>query len=531
MYNRCMRTRVSIVFLSVVFALLTLAPYLLASSTAGAYRFTGFLFNPLDGASYLAKMQQGWEGGWQYALAFTDAPGPGAYLFLYYLFLGHVAHWFGLSLILTYHAARVVGASIFLIVAWWAFGKLGLTPRARAIAWATVLIGSGFGWTAALTGYAPSDLWVAEFVPFLSMLTSAHFPLAMALQLYLVAECVSTNQKNIFLHFIGVWSASMGLAILQPFALIPLALAMVAWIIWQRLRTNQLSTEPIIKLGVLVAGAAPFGFYDYWVTRSLPAFASWSAQNQTPTPPIWDIALAFGPLGLILLIALAAWMRQRGFAFSTRGREGGKSTLLDSPKLLLGLWLASIIVLMYLPIALQRRMMLGAMLPVIILAAPMIERWLFAPNFQPRRLLMGLLIFPLSNLIVLGAMTRAIQSHDPTFFLTPGQAAAMDWLTMHTAPGDVVMAPAELSKWIPGLTGLRVVYGHPMETPFAEAALADIHLFYQGDPAAATILQRHHVKWIYCDAQAMICPVVGASSAQLMWEAWGNRLFQVRYDR
>jgi hypothetical protein len=527
MYNPCMRTRIPIVFFSVLFALLTLAPYLLASSSAGPYRFTGFLFNPLDGASYLAKMRQGWEGSWQYTLAFTDAPGPGAYLFSYYVLLGHAAKLFGLSLIAVYHAARITGAAVFLMTAWWAFGRFGLTDRARLIAWVTILMGSGFGWAAALAGYASSDLWVAEFVPFLGMLTSAHFPLAMALLMILIVEFTAANTQKFFLRHLAVLTTSAALAILQPFALIPLTLALAAWIIWCRIRNHRFPPGAITKLTVLIAAVAPFALYDSWVTQSLPTFASWSAQNQTPSPPVWDTALALGPLGLTLLIAFGVWIRQKRIASTSHALEDPTPDGLDEKRVFQVLWLASIIVLMYLPISLQRRMMLGALLPIAILAAPVIERWLFAPDLQPRRLLMGLLILPLSNLIVLGAMARAIQTRDAQFFLTANQTAALDWLTMHAAPGDVVLAPPEFSKWIPGFTGLRVVYGHPMETPNAAAALLDVATFYRGDPSAGAIFRAHALRWVYCDAVSSACPASTLSTMQLVWQNQGSQLYQV----
>ena len=57
--------------------------------------FGGFLLNPLDGNSYLAKMQQGASGSWRFTLPFTPEPGEGAYLFLFYLALGHLCRLTG----------------------------------------------------------------------------------------------------------------------------------------------------------------------------------------------------------------------------------------------------------------------------------------------------------------------------------------------------------------------------------------------------------------------------------------------------
>jgi hypothetical protein len=517
MYNPSMRRRLPIVFLSIGFALLTLLPYWVANQFAGSGLFTGVLINPMDGASYLAKMHQGWEGSWRYALAFTDSPGPGAFLFTYYLFLGHAARWVGTSLFITYHAARMLGSAFFLVVAWITFERLGMSKRAGAIAWTILVVGSGFGWLAALAGYASSDVWVAEFIPFLSMLTSAHFPIVMACLLLLAVEVILPKEQLTSLSVAGILLATVALAMLQPFALLPMGVALVFWAAWYRLRLGSFPPNAIAKLATIGIGALPFAAYDVWVTRSLPAFVSWAAQNQTPSPPAWDVALGLGPLGALLIFVFARWMIRREPAIAP-----------GDPRLFFIFWLAGMALLLYLPFSLQRRMMLGGFLPVAILAAPHIERWLFAPTLRVRRLVMGLLILPLSNLIVIGAMVHAIGTRNPAFFLSPDETAAMNWLSTHAASGDVVLAPPEFARWIPAFTGLRVVYGHPMETPNAAAALQDVNAFYRGDPGAETILRKHSVHWVYCATDQTACPLHGSNDVEQVWNSGDAQLFYLR---
>ncbi|MEA3349160.1 MAG: hypothetical protein U9Q82_00910, partial [Chloroflexota bacterium] len=94
-------------------------PYIYAARAGGGeYVFGGFLLNPLDGNSYLAKMYQGWSGSWRYRLAFSADPGEGAHLFLFYLFLGHLARVLGLPLLLVFHVGRLFGAAIMLSAMW-----------------------------------------------------------------------------------------------------------------------------------------------------------------------------------------------------------------------------------------------------------------------------------------------------------------------------------------------------------------------------------------------------------------------------
>ncbi|MGB9593373.1 MAG: hypothetical protein ACPL7R_04465, partial [Anaerolineae bacterium] len=91
---------------------LTVVPYAVAWLGAPEGRvFTGVLYNPWDGHSYLAKMRQGWEGRWLFHLPFTEEPHDGALVFTFYLALGHTAQVLGLSLPLTFHLARVLASA------------------------------------------------------------------------------------------------------------------------------------------------------------------------------------------------------------------------------------------------------------------------------------------------------------------------------------------------------------------------------------------------------------------------------------
>ena len=93
----------------VIVLLLITLPYLYAARAAGSeYVFGGFLFNPLDGNTYLAKMYEGWRGDWRFTLPFTAQRGQGTFIYPFYIFLGHLARWLDLSLPFVYHLARLL---------------------------------------------------------------------------------------------------------------------------------------------------------------------------------------------------------------------------------------------------------------------------------------------------------------------------------------------------------------------------------------------------------------------------------------
>ncbi|NIV33482.1 MAG: hypothetical protein GWN58_29745, partial [Anaerolineae bacterium] len=68
------------------------------------------------GESYYAKMQQGARGDWLFHLAFTSEPHEGAFIFTFYLALGHLAAALGLPIPLVYHLARICAGLFLLLV-------------------------------------------------------------------------------------------------------------------------------------------------------------------------------------------------------------------------------------------------------------------------------------------------------------------------------------------------------------------------------------------------------------------------------
>jgi hypothetical protein len=86
-------------------------PYLYAAQAGGdEYVFGGFLLNPIDGNSYLAKMYEGWRGDVKFTLPYTTEVSEGGYLFLFYIGLGHLARMIDVPRILVFHAARIISS-------------------------------------------------------------------------------------------------------------------------------------------------------------------------------------------------------------------------------------------------------------------------------------------------------------------------------------------------------------------------------------------------------------------------------------
>jgi hypothetical protein len=443
-------------FLIIVIVVICISlPYLVAGASGGSnFVFSGFLVNPLDGNSYLAKMYQGWEGSWRFVLPYSSDAGKGAYLFLYYIFLGHLARWTNVSLLWVYHFVRVLNTIIFLVILRvFLLRTIKLEPKLALLAFLLVSLGSGLGWLG-LSGFT-SDFWVAEAYPFLSAYSNPHFILGLALILSIII--LSENQDSL-LKWSGIFFLSLGLSIVLPFGVVIAGMVLVGRSIFKWITEKEIDVYPIIFLGL---GGGFFILYQFWISLTDPVLKGWNTQNVTTSPPVLDFLISFSPALIAAIFASIVLWR----------------TTNKPAKQILIAWLVLGILLIYIPFNLQRRFMLGLYIPVAILAIwgigaiknPSTRQWI----------LVGIVCFSLlTNLLIILAGYSGIQSHSPVIYLTTDEKSALEWVKNSTPAHSLVFASPEMGLFIPAETGRRVVYGHPFETVNAGKEKEKIESFY-----------------------------------------------------
>src|SRR5258708_8841121 len=103
-----------VIIFSGILVAVTLLPYAraFASNTpVVSWQFMGILPNPIDNATYLAKIGEGARGDWLFTLPYTPEMGAqnsGAAINEFYLLLGHISSVTGLSWLLMFHVSRLV---------------------------------------------------------------------------------------------------------------------------------------------------------------------------------------------------------------------------------------------------------------------------------------------------------------------------------------------------------------------------------------------------------------------------------------
>jgi hypothetical protein len=519
------REMIKAIAISIVWALLTLIPYWIASSQTGSEAvFSGFLINPIDGFSYLAKMRQGLEGSWSFSLPYTAYPGEGTYIFLYFIFLGHLANWIGIQAIQLYHIARVLGAAMMFITAFILLSHFIQSSRIRWAAFVTILLCAGLGWIGIPFNVLASDLWIVESIPFQTAYANAHFPIASALFLGLIILMLS-EQITIGRRVLGTVALSTLLAIIQPFSLFALFLFLLVWILWETwlegpklgaFNWRSTAGERWMVYLAMVVSALPWLIYDFSLTINHPQIAAWNSQNLTPSPPLIEFILGFGfPFILTVFGLIKANFKSR-----------------KTDRLLL-VWCVLHSVLLYAPLGLQRRFSHGLYFALVPVAFLTLERWIKQPGKLRLALLIVVLLSIPSNLVVVGSGLYGAREKDSTIVLQAEEHEAYRWLSMNGLPGSVILTGPKAGNRIPAYANLRVIYGHPFETIDAEEQLELVEKFYSSEISVnefLSMIRDLYVTYVfYGPEEKALGEVVWLKSQSLVFQSGDYSIYEMTY--
>jgi hypothetical protein len=417
----------------------------------------------------------------------------------------------GLSLVWTFHICRLLGSLILAIVLYRFLGEFSFDQRSKALLFAWALLGAGLGWLVFPFGMISSDFWVAETYPFLSAYATPHFALGLAILLFLLLPRKDqSDPANLLQNFWRNWQVgvfALLLAFISPFGVIvALGVLGVEWFRELWVLTSTASHDSVqsgrARLGYLredissgglsaktahlmwiLLGGAPLLLYDFWIARVQSDLASWNAQNLTPTPPVWDVLIALSPALILGLLGARSLLR----------RQQGWNLLLT--------WAVLGLLLIYLPIGLQRRFLMGLFVPFVGLAGFGLED--LAARAGSRNNLVARIGFAASlptNLLLLFVSFHGIQTHNELLYLTRSESNALVWVEANTPAHALILASPQMGLFIPAHTGRRVIYGHPFETVNASAEEQAVETFFRsgGDPAhVSAFLEQRGVDYVF----------------------------------
>lgn len=447
---------------------LTCVPYIIGYAiTPTGYHFLGFIYNMDDACVYLSWMRQAADGHFFLRNLFTTEPQSGQGFNLFFLALGTFARIAHLPLVSVFHLARIAAGvalllAIYRISAFWFEDE-----RSRRMGLLIVGLSAGFGWAfrgdVADLMRASVDRWQPEAITFLSLYASPLYSFPILLMVGSLYFLVRHEKTGDWKYPIYAGLILLVLANIHTYDVITIGLI---WAMYSAYRLIRKDVRPVFGGLIAAAIAAPSAVYQYHFYAIDQVFRA-RAAVPTPSPAIYWYAAGYG-----LLIPLALYGIWRSVK---QHRDIG----------LLICWPAAGFVASYLPIAFQRKLLLGIHIPISLLATLGVMGLMEYIPIKRRTLvtiaLIGLLI-P-SNMVFLSrdivrVLTNEISTGAHVPYASDNELAALEYLRIHSRPGDLILAVPPTACLIPGFAGRPVYCGHWGETLDFRRKFWEVFAFY-----------------------------------------------------
>lgn len=462
------------------------APYAVGAALSHGRTFLGCVDNVNDSGAYLAWMRQGMDGAWFAPSPFDPQTPPMLAVSPLYAFFGLVCRVAHVPLIAGFEAFRVLGQAVLLAAVALLIRTTVRGVVARRAAMAIACFSSGLGFLSvlwpALQGSV--DLQQPEANAFYSSLTFPGFTCGEALQIVAIILMLTGERAGKMRYALFAGALGLVIGLTHPYDCVSLA---AVWIVYLAARAAlKLGDLPasLLRLAAAAVVAIPGLLPVAYELRTNPAFA---AQTRVPANSA-NIGLAALGFGLPLLLAIyGAWaVLSRRSAAADGASEGAGF----ADGLLLACWAFANTAVSYAPIWAQRKLLQGAQFPIDILAgvglATLVARlWPRAGTALATAAcaLATLATMPTNLLLVSQAIDRLHANRDQfglgRLFLSPGDAAAFDWISRNARPGAIVqpipwigeaqggdaVTDATMAFLTPAMTGHPVYAGNIWYSP------------------------------------------------------------------
>jgi hypothetical protein len=266
---------------------------------------------------------------------------------------------------------------------------------------------------------------------------------------------------------------SIVLAIVSPPGIIVIGAVLVVYTLIRTYLTRALPLHEARWSAMIILPAFPLGVYYYAVFHFNNMFQQFNEQNVTHSPNILLFILGYG---LLLFLAIPGLIRA-----ARRFEPDGDQLML--------IWFVVNTIAVYVPFfALQRRLFIGLIIPIVYFAIRSLEDYWF--NHIPEKWrapgLVALAVFVLpTHVLTVGApLAFAVLNRDAGadsgIVLDTNYIDVFDWLEQNGQVDDVVLTAPIIGLWLPAETHLRPVYGHEFETVPAKERLDQVRDFYRG---------------------------------------------------
>ena len=436
-------------------AIVTAVPYVYAYAVQPHGQvFMGFFYLGDDANTYLAKMRQGWEGAWSWQNRYTTEASPSAYLFMFWIVLGHIAAVTSLPLIVVFHLARIAAAFALMAAAWLFICHFIQDRTARRFAFFFCAVGLGMGYVIQALGHPvifgnqtdTLDCRMPELTAFSSVLALPHFAWSGVFAALGVALTLKAIDRG------SMWLGLLaGLAWLGQASIHPQMPILMAGATGVALLLRPARPRGWVAAALAFAIPAPYILYSYLAFVGNPEVERWTFHSKNALPPeSFSLFFAIAPQLLLALTGLPGALRRRT-------RED----------LFLVAWIVLLAAILYLPNPagdLRRRFLDALYLPLVVLAA----RGMYEAILPRLRSLRARRLIPFSYVafaaigsafLVLAPLAVAGQ---PQYSVSTAEYNGLTWLG--SQPAGRVLAMPGVGLYVPAYSPDTVYVGHYDET-------------------------------------------------------------------
>jgi hypothetical protein len=484
-------------------AVITAIPYVYAYAVQPQGQvFLGFFYLGDDANTYLAKMRQGLEGSWSWQNRYTTEASPAAYLFMFWIVLGHIAALLNLPLIVVFHLARIAAAFALMAAGWWFITQFIQDRSARRFAFFFLAIGLGMGYVIQALGHPvvfgnrtdTLDWRMPELTAFYSILALPHFAwsgIFAALGVVLTLKAIDRGSITLGVLAGAAW---LGQASIHPQMPILMGGAVGVALLVRPARPRGWAAAAIA-----FAIPAPYILYSYLAFIGNPEVQRWTFHSKNALPPeTISLFFAIAPQLLLALTGLPGALRRRS-------RED----------VFLVAWLVLLAAILYLPNPagdLRRRFLDGLYLPLVVLGA----RGMYETILPRLRSLRARRLIPFtyvafaaigSAFLILAPLAVANQ---PQYAVSTAEYDGLKWLGSH--PAGRVLAMPGVGLYVPAYSPDTVYVGHYDET-FDYANKTQIAFsVLTGQADIQQFIQDNHIRYVVwtADLKSPPPPVLGS---------------------
>lgn len=521
--------------------LLSSLPYLIAAvSTPSGHVYTWMLHNIDDSAVYLSWMKQVAQGQFFQENRFCIEPQKSVLFNIWFLILGTLSKVTGGPL--AYHVGRLVGVGglVFAIASLAQSIFKDANHQRLAVVFSCLASGFGylFGGFSTARGFTgqPIDLFQPEISVFQVSVYSPLFAPALALIVIAVASWIRVDSSRSTKDAIAAGIATALLGNIHSYDVLHVMLAVICI----RVTSDVIQKRFHLRAWLLAIGAGvialPTTAWVFYATRVDPLFAA-RADTDTRTAALHWVLIGFGIALPLAIVAVVNAIKAR-----------------DLPKLYLAGWFIGALLSSQLPFAFQRKMLMGAQIPLAMLAVAGLLQIATKLTGDFPKILVGtavLLALPTNVFWVQDAMSKLPANAGSTQmrpYLTTNENDALTWLGRNGKATDAVLVGPDplshlrfpgvalmphLSVYVPAIAGLTVFDGHWSETINYGAKITSTVRFFDAstsDDVRREILVQNRIRYVLYPNKLADGPIADATGTALLKANSSPQYIPVRWS-